>query len=778
MSNKMHQSQWVANDSANEYGKCMVKNMLTITTKSQSYAGSTILSVLKTHLLQIFTLLYLLSLPVIDSPVLAQEDTPSNVIQDIQYSSMPGNRIQINLELSDHAVEPLSFTINDPARIAFDFADTGSKLPKRPQPIGIGIAQSVTAISTKTKTRVILNLTEVVPYQVITQGKNVLITLDSEATGAAFEETAASIGAGATTTAKARFSDTVRGIENIDFRRGEEGEGRVVIHLTEANIPVDISEEFGKVVVNFIGIKLPDNLRQTLDVLDFATPVKSVSSYEKDDKVKIEIEPINSNYEHVAYQANNIFTIELKPISKEELEEVKKEKFGYTGERLSLNFQDIPVRAVLQLIADFTSLNVVVSDSVDGNLTLRLKNVPWDQALDIILKAKGLSKRESGNVLLVAPSEEIAAQEKIDLEAQQSITELAPIRTAFFNINFAKVNELAALFSGSSSDKTAAEEGAAPTTSTGILSSRGSIIVDERTNTLIVKDTEEVISEIRRTLKKLDIPIRQVMISSRIVIATDEFTRELGSRFGVTSTKVDGSNFGVTTGSFEGADALVSSGLDNLRDPAIGTPNPFVLPTGIRANERLNVNLGTSGAAAGSLAFAVLTGSTLIDLEISALQAENEGEVISSPRVVTADRHPARIEQGVEIPYLTASSSGATTVEFKKAVLSIEVTPQITPDDRVIMDLSVNNDTVGDIFAGIPSIDTREVNTQVLVNNGDTVVLGGIYEQITRDETDKVPFLGDIPLIGYLFRHTLKSDERRELLVFVTPKILKDALSL
>ncbi len=699
-------------------------------------------------------------------------DAPANAITGVQYNTLPGNRLQISLELSEEAVTPISFTIDNPARIAFDFANTGSKLPKRSQPIGIGIAQSITTISTKTKTRVILNLTEVVPYQVTSQGKNILITLDSESTGVAFDASSAPVGA--SVPGESRFSDKPRGIEKIDFRRGEEGEGRVVINLTESNIPMDISEEFGKVVVKFLGIKLPDELRQTLDVLDFATPVKSVSSFEEDDNVRIEIEPVSSNYEHVAYQANNIFTIELKPISKEELEEVKKEKFGYTGERLSLNFQDIPVRAVLQLIADFTSLNVVVSDSVDGNLTLRLKNVPWDQALDIILKAKGLSKRESGTVMMIAPSEEIAAQEKIDLEAQQSITELAPIRSAFFTINFAKVGDLASLFTGAATGGEDGEDGGSE--SSGIMSTRGSIIIDERTNTLIVKDTEQVISEIRRTLKKLDIPIRQVMISSRIVIAQDEFTKELGSRFGVTKAATNSDGFAATTGTFQGADTIASSGISNLG--TTGQATPFTIPSGANAADRLNVNLSTAGAAAGSLAFAVLSGSSLIDLEISALQAENEGEVISSPRVVTADRHEAHIEQGVEIPYLSASSSGATQVEFKKAVLSIVVTPQITPDDRVIMDLSVTNDTVGDIFAGIPSIDTREVGTQVLVNNGDTVVLGGIYQQITRDEVDKVPFLGDIPLIGYFFRHTLESDERRELLIFVTPKILKDSLSL
>jgi len=702
-----------------------------------------------------------------------RQDAPSNVITGVQYSSLPGNRLQISLELSEEAVTPLSFTIDKPARIAFDFANTGSKLPKRSQPIGIGVAQSITTISTKTKTRVILNLTEVVPYQVTTKGKNVLITLDSEATGTSFDNSDATASS-AVSADTPRFSDKPRGIENIDFRRGKEGEGRVVIKLSEANIPMDISEEFGKVVVKFLGIKLPDELRQTLDVLDFATPVKSISSFEEGDNVRIEIEPVNSNFEHVAYQANNIFTIELKPISKEELEEVKKEKFGYTGERLSLNFQDIPVRAVLQLIADFTSLNVVVSDSVDGNLTLRLKNVPWDQALDIILKAKGLSKRESGTVMMIAPSEEIAAQEKIDLEAQQSITELAPLRSAFFTINFAKVGELASLFSGEITGSDGEDSGGS-TANSGILSSRGSVIIDERTNTLIVKDTEEVISEIRRTLKKLDIPIRQVMISSRIVIAQDEFTKELGSRFGVTRAASNANGFGVTTGTFQGADAIASSGIANIT--AGGSPQPFSIPSGVDAADRLNVNLGTPGAA-GSLAFAVLTGSSLIDLEISALQAENKGEVVSSPRVVTADRHEAHIEQGVEIPYLSASSSGATQVKFKKAVLSIVVTPQITPDDRVIMDLSVTNDTVGDIFSGIPSIDTREVGTQVLVNNGDTVVLGGIYQQITRNEVEKVPFLGDIPIIGYFFRHTLEGDERRELLIFVTPKILKDSLSL
>jgi type IV pilus assembly protein PilQ len=685
-----------------------------------------------------------------------------NTLESVTYSTLPGNRLQIVLGMSQETAKPLSFTIDNPARIAFDFANTSSKLPKRSQPIGIGIAQSVTAITAKNKTRVILNLTEVVPYSVTTEGNNVMITLDSESTSNLF--TAGTSGAAAGS-AQQRFSDVQKGVSNIDFRRGENGEGRVVVTLTDSNIPMDINEEFGKVVVKFLGSNLPDNLRQTLDVLDFATPVKSVSSFEQDGTVRVEIEPVNRDYEHVSYQANNIFTIEFKPISKKELEEKIKDKFGYTGDRLSLNFQDIPVRAVLQLIADFTGLNVVVSDSVDGNLTLRLQNVPWDQALDIILKSKGLSKRESGNVMLIAPSEEIAAQEKIDLEAAQAITELAPIRTAFFTINFAKVTELEPLFGGEGT-----EEG-----EQGLLSPRGSVIIDERTNTLIVKDTDEVISEIRKILAELDIPVRQVMISSRIVIAQDDFTRELGNRFGFTRSHTFGGD-GIynTSGTISATDTMVGSNVDNLVNT--GVPTPTEIPFG--TTDRFNVNLPTSGLAAGSIAFSILKGSSLIDLELSALQAENQGEIISSPRVVTADRHEAFIEQGVEIPYLSATSSGATQVEFKKAVLSIKVTPQITPDDRIIMDLAVNKDAVGEVFAGIPSIDTREVDTQVLVNNGDTIVLGGIYEQITRDEVDKVPLLGDIPFLGYLFKHTLESDEKAELLIFVTPKILKDTLSL
>ncbi len=682
----------------------------------------------------------------------------SNTIEEITYSSLPGNRLQINVRLTHASVKPLSFNIDNPARIAFDFNNTKSQLPKRRQQISVGVAQSLTAVTVKDKTRLILNLSETVPYRVSVHDNIVSIELESEAANTLASNNTAASGR----IASSSNTTNDRSVTKIDFRRGDKGEGRVLLYLSEASIPMDISEEFGKIVVNFTNTTLPKDLHQRLDVLDFATPVKTIDSFQIDGNSRILIEPSNKNFTHLAYQTDKLFTIEFIPISKDELEEQKKAKFGYTGERLSLNFQDIPVRAVLQLIADFTGLNVVVSDSVDGNLTLRLKNVPWDQALAIILKAKGLSKRESGNVMLIAPSEEIAAQEKIDLEAQAQVTELAPIRSAFFEINFAKVTDLASLFEGNGEDG-----------SLNLLSPRGSVIMDERTNTLIVKDTDTVISEIRRTLTKLDIPVRQVLIESRIVIAVDDFKKELGVRFGATSIQANGSDgLSATTGTAAGSDTIVSSGISNLQDN--GTVFPVDTPVGA---DRLNVNMPVIGAA-GSIAFTVLSGGNLLDLELSALQAEDTGEIISSPRVVTSDRHEAFIEQGVEIPYLSATSSGATQVQFKKAVLSIKVTPQITPDDRVIMDLTVNKDAVGQVFANIPSIDTRQVTTQVLVNNGDTIVLGGIYETETRNELDKVPVLGDLPLIGGMFRHTLESIEKQELLIFVTPKILKDTLSL
>jgi len=680
-------------------------------------------------------------------------------IESVRYATLPGNRVQIILGLDREVKTPLSFTIDNPARIAFDFANTISKLPKRSEPIGVGIAQSVTAITAKNRTRVILNLTEIVPYQVNTEGNQVYITLETQGSSDAtiFAGSENNNASGSSTIEDTqRLTETGRGIRKIDFRRGENGEGRVVVTLSHSNLPMDVNEEFGKIVINFPNSKLPSSLRQRLDVLDFATPAKTIDSFEQDGATRVEIEPVNNDFEHLVYQSDNIVTVELKKISKEELEDKKKEKFGYVGERLSLNFQDIPIRAVLQLIADFTNLNVVVSDTVTGNLTLRLKNVPWDQALDIILKSKGLAKRESGTVMLIAPSEEIAAQEKIDLEAQQAVTELAPLQSAFFTINFAKVTELEKLFKDDQS----------------LLTPRGYVLIDERTNAIMVKDTEASLTEIRRVLTRLDIPVKQVLVESRIVIANEKFKEEFGTRFGSNTVSSSGDNLTATSGTISGTNTSVTGTLNNL---AAGDP---ALPTNLGGvPDRLNVNLPVLNPT-GAFSLAILGENSLVDLELSALHEENEGEIISSPRVITADRKEAFIEQGVEIPYLSATSSGATQVSFKKAVLAIKVTPQITPDDRIILDLKINKDSVGEVFANIPSIDTREVNTQVLVNNGETVVLGGIYESIQRNEEDKVPFLGDLPLIGGLFRHTLEEKEKNELLIFVTPKVLKETLEL
>lgn len=689
---------------------------------------------------------------------------PVAAIESIRYATLPGSRVQIILNMDREVKAPLSFTIDNPARIAFDFANTISKLPKRSEPIGVGIAQSVTAITAKNRTRVILNLTEIVPYQVNTEGRQVHITLETQgSTGSgAFAQastddssSASNNGSGSSTIEDTqRYTATGRGIRNIDFRRGEKGEGRVIVTLSHSNIPMDVNEEFGKIIINFPNSKLPASLRQRLDVLDFATPAKTIDSFEQDGATRIEIVPINNNFEHLVYQSDNIVTVELKNISKKDLEEKQKQKFGFVGERLSLNFQDIPIRAVLQLIADFTDLNVVVSDTVTGNLTLRLKNVPWDQALDIILKSKGLAKRKSGKVMLIAPSEEIAAQEKIDLEAQQAVTELAPLQSAFFTINFAKVKELEELFSGEKS----------------MLTSRGYVLTDERTNSIMVKDTESSLSEIRRILTKLDVPVRQVLVESRIVIANEKFKEEFGTRFGQNNVNADGNTLTTTSGTIAGTDSVVTSGLTNIS--AGNTITPVDLAS---VNDRLNVNMPVLNPT-GVFSLAILGENSLIDLELSALHEENAGEIISSPRVITADRKEAYIEQGVEIPYFSATSSGATQVSFKKAVLAIKVTPQITPDDRIILDLQINKDAVGERFSNIPTIDTREVKTQVLINNGDTVVLGGIYESIKSNEVDKVPFLGDLPLIGGLFRHTLDTKEKNELLIFVTPKVLKDSL--
>ncbi len=657
-------------------------------------------------------------------------------LDKISFSTLPGDRVQVVLDMSGPVDEPLSFAIDEPARVALDFPGVSLNLPRKSEDIGVGMARDITAVEAGGRSRVVLSLVKLVPYAIDVKGNQVVLTLDS--TGSTTSQAAAKKAAGVTGT-----------IENIDFRRGESGEGRVMVELSDPAVVVNTFEQGDDIIVEFIGVELPENLSRRLDVVDFATPVRIIDTKQEGGNVRMIVEA-SGVFDHLAYQSEDLFTLDVKALSQQEQEQQKRDKFTYTGERLSLNFQNIEVRAVLQLIADFTGLNMVASDTVSGSLTLRLKNVPWDQALDIILKTKGLAMRQTGNVILIAPTEEIAAREKLELEAQKQIEELAPLRSEFIQVNYAKASTLATLLK--------AEENS-------LMTDRGRVSVDERTNTLLVRDTAEAINNIRELVATLDIPVRQVLIESRIVIADDSFNRDLGVRFGVSyQWNINGS---------QRTQGAIGGGLpgDTNFGGVVG-PGDSLSTSG---NQDLLVDLPI-GNPASALKFAVVSiPDFILQLELQALQLEGRGEVISNPRVVTANQKEATIEQGTEIPFQEASSSGATSTSFKKAVLSLKVTPQITPDDRVIMDLAVNQDTVGQEFSGIPSVDTRSVTTQVLVDNGDTVVLGGIYEQTQREDIEKVPFFGDLPYLSWLFKTTSVRDDKRELIIFVTPRILKDA---
>jgi len=658
-----------------------------------------------------------------------------NTLQAVEFSSLPGNKAQITLTMSQPATTPLSFTIDNPARIALDFPDTANSLTNRSQNIGIGMADSMTVVEAKGRTRVVVNLVDMVPYEAHADGNKVVLTIQNAGSELSEAEAVSAQATGGS-------SNT---ISNIDFRRGAGGEGRVIVTLSDPSIPVDMRQESGLVVVDFYRAQLPRELERRLDVLDFATPVKTVDTYAKGENVHMVITPMG-NYDYLAYQADDQFTIEVRQLTKKEVEEKKKDEFGYSGERLSLNFQDIEVRSVLQLIADFTGINVVVSDTVKGSLTLRLKNVPWDQALDIILKTKGLAMRQTGNVMLVAPSEEIAAREKLELESQKQIQELEPLYSEYIQINYAKASDITALLK--SGDTT-------------LMSDRGMATVDERTNTLLVQDTAPKLAEIRKLIAQLDIPVRQVLIESRIVLANNDFARELGVQFGVAKQTTYDTNHQLVIGGTQG-NGFTVTGPQTGFDPGDGT-------------EGLLVDLPAVGAVSSiGLAIGKL-GSHLLQLELSALESEGKGEVISSPRVLTSNQKAAFIETGTEIPYQEASSSGATATSFKKAVLRLEVTPQITPDDRIIMDLLINKDSVGKITVNnVPTIDTNEVSSQVLVDNGETLVLGGIYEETNTHSITRAPFFGELPVVDWLFKRTVKQHDKQELLIFVTPKIVKE----
>jgi len=688
-----------------------------------------------------------------------------NRLQDIQVQSLPGQRVELKLIMSDTAPEPLSFTIENPARIALDLPGTSLGLSSRRRDVNLGPLDTVLTAEANGRTRVVLNLDSMVEYDTRRSGNTVIVTLGGGDEYSAGTTQFASAPASATRSYAAPGS---RAISSVDFRRTRDGGGRVIVNLTDPSTPVDIRQEGGRVVAVFKDTSLPAELMRRLDVMDFATPVTTVDTLRTNMDTRIVISA-DGKYEQLAYQSDNEFTIEINPSAEEGDEESSlfSETKEYEGQRLTLNFQDIETRAVLQLLAETSGKNIVVSDTVQGNVTLRLRNVPWDQALDIVMTTKGLDMRQNGNVIMVAPAEEIAARETADLEAKQAISELEPLYSEFLQVNYAKANDLATLITGGS--------GGNP-----LLSERGSVGVDDRTNTLLVQDTAESLQSIRRMVRTLDIPIKQVLIESRIVVVNDNFSRDLGVRLGVTA--FNESNTGLTTisGTGTGTDTMIGSALDNLADPANGTVFPITLPT---LNDRYNVNVPIADAA-GRFSLAVLENDYLVDLELTALEAEGRGEIVSTPRVITANQKEATIKQGVEIPYQQSASSGATTIQFKEAVLELVVTPQITPDNNIIMDLRVSKDNVGEVISTgglggtVPSIDTRSVETQVLVANGQTVVLGGIYETERRETINKVPFLGDIPGAGVLFRSTQRTDNKAELLIFVTPRILEEGATI
>ena len=684
-------------------------------------------------------------------------------LEAIDVQSLPGQQVELRLRLNGAAPEPMSFTIDDPARISLDLPNTALALQSRRQDANVGPLTTILTAEANGRTRVVLNLNQMVPYQTRVEGDSVYVTI-GQAPGAAQPPSFAAQPAPSAASAGAPAAAVAgeRAIRNIDFRRGADGAGQVVVELNDPRTTVDVRQEGGRIVVDFQGTTLPQELMRRLDVTDFATPVFTVDALRANRDARL-IVTAAAQYDQVAYQSDNIFTLELKPQAEEQAAQtagVYDEDREYTGDRLTLNFQDLETRAVLQLIADFSGLNIVVSDTVIGSVTLRLQNVPWDQALDIVMTTKGLDMRRNGNVIIVAPAEEIAAREQAALEAQQALQTLEPLRSEFIQVNYAKAGELAELIRGSGENS--------------LLSERGTVAIDARTNTLLVNDTASSLANVRRLVTTLDIPVRQVLIETRVVIVNDDYSRQLGVRFGSTVVK-DNSSDGLLsmTGSSAGSESIVNSGISNLNSS--GSPFPVTLGT---ADQRYNVNLPVANPA-GRIALAILDSDYLVDLELSALQAEGDGRVVSTPRIVATNQREARILQGTEIPYQESSSSGATTTQFKEAVLSLTVTPQITPDDRIIMDLTITKDSVGEVVPSatggfVPSIDTRELVTQVVVNDGETVVLGGVYETELRDTVNKVPVLGDIPGLGYLFRSRTSTNNNAELLIFVTPKILRD----
>ena len=681
-------------------------------------------------------------------PLSASAQAPAgNTIQSVTGSVQGGSEI-IRIDLAEPlAAVPTGFSIQTPARIALDFPGVGNAMGRTAVDMNLGNLRSANVVQAGERTRVVLNLKAATAYKAEIQGKSLFITLDPVAVAAP------------TAIAPAVFAENrnrdILPLKDIDFRRGAEGSGRIVVDLPNNQVGVDIRQQGQTLVVEFLKTALPEGLRRRLDVSDFGTPIQSVTTFQTGDKVRMVIEP-KGLWEHSAYQSDNQFVVEVRQ------QKVDANKLtqgaGYNGEKLSLNFQNIEIRSLLQVIADFTNFNIVASDSVTGAVTLRLKDVPWDQALDIILQARGLGMRKTGNVLLIAPKDELAAKDKLELESKNAIQNLEQVRTQDFKLNYAKASEIAAALIGTG--------GAAA--ANRILSTRGSVIFEARTNQLFVTDIPSKLEQVQALIAKIDIPVRQVLIEARIVEAADSFGKSLGVRLGgrpFTINNNANSSFGAT---------YINPGT---------TPGAPVQGTnfGTTTGDFLNLpGLGQNGFSAATFAVSLFSsGATrLLNLEISAAESDGRGKIVSSPRIVTADQVKALIEQGTELPYQQATSSGATSIAFRKANLKLEVTPQITPEGNIILNVDVNKDSVGRSTANGFAIDTKHIQTQVLVENGGTVVIGGIYEQNDREDETKVPLLGDIPVLGNLFKQKTRTATKSELLVFITPKMLTNGAPL
>ena len=667
-------------------------------------------------------------------------------LTDFKSASSAGDVTEIELVFDGTPPEISGYTIEKPARIALDLPGVTSDLKSKRHELGNGNARSAMVVEAKDRARIVINLNQLVGYTTQVQGNKLFVRVGDNGEAKVFAGNAQVSSSGVAVNKNAMK------VVNVDFRRGNQGEGQVQISLSDARASANIRREGSKIIADLEGVTLPNALSRRLDVADFATPVRFVDARAEGGSARIVIEPQSADFDYLAYQTDKVLSINISDLPTDSKEQ-KEKQFPFTGEKLSLNFQNIEVRTVLQLIADFTGLNLVASDSVGGSITLRLQNVPWDQALDLVLKTKGLGQRQMGSVLLIAPAEEIAAREKVELEAVRQVEELAPLVTEYMQLKYAKAADLAELL----------------TSEQGLLSERGTAVVDSRTNTLLMKDSAKNLEKVREALTMLDVPVRQVLIEARIVVANTTVGEELGVQWGGAGFKNNGDNW--TT--FGGSKTTLTEGNQILFDRAASGSSTQTIDL---ENSDV-VDFGVTDASASTFAIGYQTADFLLDLELSAIETEGRAEIVSQPRVITADGQTASIESGTEIPYLQASSSGASNVAFKSAVLRLEVTPQITPDDRIIMDLVINQDSVGELTTAGPAIDTNAVETQVLVENGETIVLGGIFRSEEITQVSKTPFFGDLPLIGALFRRTSQQEEKSELLVFITPRLVKETLS-